>query len=96
MNEFEMNDLQQSTFLKLSASFSSTSCCFSSGITSGIKSLLLSLSLRVFVVVFIHGKENWQCFSRLLSLHFPPCFDHVPSGVHHCLMYHDRDTFDFI
>ena len=55
-------------------------------------------TLRVCVVVFIHEKENWQCFSRLLSRHFPPCFDHVlqciPSGIH-CLMYHDRDTFDF-
>ena len=29
------------------------------------------------VVVFIHEKENWRSFSRLLSLHFPPCFDHV-------------------
>ena len=66
------------------------------------KSLLFSLRLHVCVVVnvvvFIHEKENWQCFSRLLSRHFPPCFDHVlqciPSGIH-CLMYHDRDTFDF-
>ena len=71
-----MNDLQ-STFLILSASFSSSSCCFSSGIT--LKTLLFSLRLRVCVqvVVFIHEKENWQCFSRLLSRHFPPCFDHV-------------------
>ena len=42
--------------------------------------------------------RTWQYFSRLLSRHFPPCFDHVlqciPSGIH-CLMYHDRDTFDF-
>ena len=42
--------------------------------------------------------RTWQYFSRLLSRHFLPCFDHVlqciPSGVH-CLMYHDRDTFDF-
>ena len=41
---------------------------------------------------------TWQCFSRLLSLHFPTFFDHVlqciPSGVH-SLMYHGRDTFDF-
>ena len=43
------------------------------------KSLLFSLRRRVCVqvVVFIHEKENWQCFSRLLSHHFPPCFDHV-------------------
>ena len=45
------------------------------------KSLLFSLRLHVCVivnvVVFIHEKENWQCFSRLLSRHFPPCFDHV-------------------
>ena len=47
--------------------------------TSGIifKSLLFGLGLCVCVVVFIHKKENWQCFSRLLSRHFPPCFDHV-------------------
>ena len=42
--------------------------------------------------------RTWRCFSRFLSRHFPPCFDHVlqciPSGIH-CLMYHDRDTFDF-
>ena len=40
----------------------------------------------------------WGCFSRLLSCHFPPCFDHMllcsPNRVH-CLMYHDRDTSDF-
>ena len=29
------------------------------------------------VVLFIHEKENWSCFSHLLSHHFPPCFDHV-------------------
>ena len=45
--------------------------------TSGIKLLLFSLRLRVCVVVLIHEKEIWQCFSRLLSRHFPPCFDHV-------------------
>ena len=35
------------------------------------KSLLFSLRLRVCVqvVVFINEKENWQCFSRLLSHH---------------------------
>ena len=64
-----MKDLQ-STFLTLSASFSSIKCCFSSGITW--KSLLFSLRLHVCVVVFIHEKENWQSFSRLLSRHFPP------------------------
>ena len=43
------------------------------------KLLLFSLRLRVFVqvVVFIHEKETWQCFSRLLSHHFPQCFDHA-------------------
>ena len=41
------------------------------------------------------GGENWQCFSRPLSRHFPPCFDlDLPSRVY-WLMYHDRDTFDF-
>ena len=48
--------------------------------------LFPSLRLRGCVVVFIYEKENWQCFSRLLSRHSPPCFDHVlqciPSGVH--------------
>ena len=43
------------------------------------KSLLFSLRLCVGVqaVVFIHKNENRQCFSRLLSRYFPPCFDHV-------------------
>ena len=31
----------------------------------------------VTLVVFIPKSENWQCFSHLLSRHFPPCFDHV-------------------
>ena len=56
------------------------------------------MRLRVCVVVFIHEKENWQCFSCHQSCHFSPFFDHVLlsilSGVH-CLMYYDRDTFDF-
>ena len=80
-----MNDLP-STFLILSASFSSTNCCFSSGITLNIVSFCLRLHLCV--VVFVHRKENWQCFSRLLSRHFPPCFDLmlwcIQSGVRYC------------
>ena len=60
-----MNDLQ-STFLVLSASFSSNSCCFSSGnsVWDNFKnrSLLISLRFRVCVAVFIHEKDNWQCF----------------------------------
>ena len=38
---------------------------------------LFSLRLRVCVQVvgFIHEKENWQCFSRLLSHHFLTCFN---------------------
>ena len=68
--------------------------CFSSGITS----MLFSLRLHVCVVVFVHEKGKVAVFSHPLSCHFPPCLDHVllciPSGVH-CLMYHDRDTFDF-
>ena len=55
--------------------FPTLSCCFSSGIT--LKIIAFSLRLHVSVVVFIHKNENWQCFSRLLSRHFPPCFDHV-------------------
>ena len=54
----------ESTFLILSASFSSTSRCFSSGINSKV-TLLFSLRLHVCVivnvVVLIHEKENWQC-----------------------------------
>ena len=50
--------------------FSSTSCCFFSGITLKIVAFFNSLRLRVCVVVFIHEKENWKCFSRLLSRHF--------------------------
>ena len=34
--------------------------------------------LRLCVyVVFIHENATWQCFSRILSHHFPPCFDYV-------------------
>ena len=80
-----MNDLP-STFLILSASFSSTNCCFSSGITLNIVSFCLRLHLCV--VVFAHKKENWQCFSCLLSRHFPPCFDLmlwcIQCGVQYC------------
>ena len=36
---------------------------------------LYRLRLHVCVVVFIHEKENWECFSLLLSRHFLPCFD---------------------
>ena len=54
--------------------FSCTNWCFSSRITLKI---VFSLRLRGCVVVFIHEKENWQCFSRLRSRHFPPCLDHV-------------------
>ena len=51
-----MNDLQ-STFLILSASFSSTSYYFSSGIT--LKTVAFySLRLHVCVVVFIHEKKT--------------------------------------
>ena len=75
-----------STFLILSASFSSTNCCFSSGITLNIVSFCLRLHLCV--VVFAHKKENWQCFSCLLSCHFPPCFDLmlrcIQCGVQYC------------
>ena len=31
----------------------------------------------VTLVVFIPKSENWECFSHLLSRHFPPCFDHI-------------------
>ena len=34
-------------------------------------------TLSCLCCVFIHEKENWKCFSRLLSRHFPPCVDHV-------------------
>ena len=59
-----MNDLQN-TFLILSASFSSHSCCFSYGnFWDNFKNrcFLISLRFRVCDVVFIHEKENWQCF----------------------------------
>ena len=69
-----MNDLQ-CTFLILTASFSSASCCFSSGTT--LKIVVFGLRLCVCVVVFIHKKENRQCFSCLLSCHFLLRFDHV-------------------
>ena len=50
------------------------------------------------LVEFIPESENWQCFSRLLSCHFPPCFDLVvmyPKWVTIAQMYHDWDIFDF-
>ena len=65
-----MNDLQ-STFLILSASFSSTSCCFSSGNfwDNFKKWLLFSLKLRVCVVaVCPFTEKNWQ----ELAVFFPP------------------------
>ena len=31
----------------------------------------------VTLVLFILKSDNWQCFSHLLSRHFPPWFDHV-------------------
>ena len=47
-------------------------------------------------VVFIPGSENWQCFSRLTSRHFPPYFDYVVERGTIAQIYHDRDTFHFI
>ena len=56
-----------------------TSCCFSSGITLKIVAFLawgFMFVLRT-LGVFTPESENWQCFSRLLSRLFPPCFDRV-------------------
>ena len=47
-------------------------------------------------VVFIPESENGQCFSRLTSRHFPPCFDYVVERGTIAQIYHDRDTFHFI
>ena len=94
--------IYKSTFLMLSASFYSTSCCFSSGnFWDNFKFRCFLAWGFVFVLLCSFTKKKTdrtsQCFPRLLSRHFPPCFDHVllcsPSGVH-CLIYHDRDTFD--
>ena len=85
-----MNDLQ-STFLVLSASFSSNNCCFSSGnsVWDNFKnrSLLISLRFRVCVAVFIHEKDNWQCFPPFCHATFQHalitcCNVSRPSGVH--------------
>ena len=45
--------------------------------------------------------ENWQCFSGLLSRHFPPFFDpaccHVfPAGYNCSSVSRSEDTFDFM
>ena len=61
---------------------------------------LYRLRLHVCVAVFIHEKENWECFSRLLSRHFLPCFDlqctvMYPERGTIAQMYHDRDIFYF-
>ena len=45
--------------------FSSNSCCFSSeDFWDNVKNrcFLISLRFGVCVAVFIHGKDNWQCF----------------------------------
>ena len=89
-----MNDLQ-STFLILSASFSSTSCCFSSGITLKIVAFQLE-ALCLCLYMFIHKEKTGSAF---------PTFCHAT--FHHALItfcnvsragyiaYHDQDTFDF-
>ena len=90
-----MNDLQ-STFDILFASFSSTGCCFPSGITLKIVAFLERL--RVCVVVFIYEKENWQCLYRLwhATLHHAliTCSNVSRAGKGN-IAYHDRDTCDF-
>ena len=75
-----MNDLQ-STFLILSASFSSTELLFLFWDNLKNRCFICSLRLCVCVVVSIHEKGNWQCFSCLLSRHYPPRFDHVLLNV---------------
>ena len=44
---------------------------------------IVAFQLHVCVVVFIYEKENWQCFSRLLSRHFKPCFEHNDFSLGH-------------
>ena len=48
--------------------------------------------------VFILESENWQCFSGLLSRHFPTMLrSHAVIYFEWgtiALMYHDRDTFE--
>ena len=64
-----MNNLQ-STFLILSASFSSNSCCFSSGNfwdNFRYRCFLISLRFRVCVVVAIYENENWQDLAVFFS-----------------------------
>ena len=75
-----MNDLQ-STFLILSASFPPTATASSILFRDNFENCC-SFSLRPVkssclwtLVVFIPESKNWQCFSRLLSRHFPPCFN---------------------
>ena len=64
-----MNDLQ-STFLIFSASFSSSSCCFSPGNfwdNFKYRCFLISLRFRVCVVVSIYEEENWQDLAVFFS-----------------------------
>ena len=68
-----MNDLQ-STFLILSASLFSI-LLFRDNFEN--RRFFIVAWGFMFVLLFIHEKENWQFFPRLLSRHFPPCFDHV-------------------
>ena len=90
-----MNDLQ-STFLTLSACFSSTSCCFSSGIILKIVALF---SLRLCVcVVLIHEKKItgsvFLVFCHATFHHALITYCNV-SRAGFAQVYHDRDTFDF-
>ena len=51
--------------------------------TSGITLKIIAFLALGFVIVLLcsftikESGRTWQCFSRLLSRHFPPCFDHV-------------------
>ena len=94
---------KQKYFPYIICTFSSTSCCFSTGnFWDNFKNRCFLAWGFVIVLLCSFMKKKtgrtWRCFFRLLSRHFPPCFDHVlqciPSGIHR-LMYHDRDTFDF-
>ena len=91
-----MNDLQ-STFLILSACFSSTSCYFSSGIILKI----VPFQLEALCLCCAHSRKKKKKTRSVFPVFCHTTFHHAlitcsdVSREGFAQMYHDRDTFDF-
>ena len=91
LNEWFTN---KSTFLILSASFSSTSCCFSSGNFWDNFEYRWFLAWGFMFVLWtpccVHP-QRWK-----LAVFSPPSVTPISTMIwSRALMYHDQDTFDF-